>query len=87
MKLFTICPSLRPSLLREKFNDKKKLQPEKRRSRAHDVKNDRLRFFHGGFTQVGRLTEKPSLGNLVLIVIDVENFKKALRIPMVWTFK
>lgn len=87
MKPFTICPSLRPSLLREKFNEKKKLQPEKRRSRAHDVKNDRLRFFHVGFTQVGRSTEKPSFGNFVLIVIDVENFKKALCIPIIWTSK
>jgi len=87
MKPFTTCPSLRPSLLREKFNEKKKLQPEKRRSRAHDVKNDCLRFFHVGFTRVGRSTEKPSLGNLVFIVIDVENFKKALFVPIVWTSK
>ncbi|AHJ12435.1 hypothetical protein [Sulfurospirillum multivorans] len=75
------------SLLREKFNEKKKLQLEKRRSRAHDVKNDRLRFFHVGFTQVGRSMEKPSLGNLVFIVIDVENFKKALEIELIWTSK
>ncbi|KFL34347.1 hypothetical protein JU57_06175 [Sulfurospirillum sp. SCADC] len=88
MQSFLTCPSLCSSLFkRENFNEKKKFQPEKRRRRAHDVKNDRLRFFHVGFTQVGRATEKSSLGDLVLIVINVENFKKALCVPMFWTSK
>ena len=72
VKFTLTCPLLALcSSKKEKFNEKKKLQPEKRRSRAHAVKNDRLRFFHGGFTQVGRTTEQSSRVDLVLFVIDV----------------
>lgn len=88
MQFFITCPLLAlRSLKKENFNEKKEFQPENSRSRAYDVKNDRLRFFHVGFTQGGRAMEKPSLGDLVLIVLDVENFKKALCIPMFWTSK
>jgi len=97
MKSFTTCQALCFSLLKkEKFNVKNKFQLEKRRRRAHAVKNDRLRFFHGGFTQGGRSTEKEILNSscsfalkedFLFFCFDRRYFMQACSVYLHWTSK
>jgi|GEM_PF-1773720 len=94
MKLFTTFQSLRFSLLKkENFNEKKTFQPENRRRLAHAVKNDRFRFFHCGFKQVGRATEKEILESsysfalkedFLFLCFDRRHFMQACSVFLHW---
>jgi len=90
-RYFSLC-----SLKKENFNEKKEFQPENRRSRAHAVKNDRLRFFHGGFTQVGRAMEQPILKSscsfalkedFLFLCFDRRHFMQVCSVFLHWTSK
>lgn len=97
MKIFTTCQALCFLFLKKnKFNEKNKLQSEKRRSRAHDVKNDRLRFFHVGFTQDGRAMEQPILKSscssalkedFLFLCFDKRHFMQACSLFVNWDIK
>ncbi len=80
---------------KKKILMKKESYSEKSRRREHDVKNDRLRFFHIGLTQGGLATEKPRLffkgscssalsEDFLFLVLDVRHFKQACSIYLDW---